>query len=602
MTNVLAILISVLTVAATPTDKLPDSLNLETVRALTVQHDGRWMPLDTLSRDVVESVLGRSLGRRHDPVLWLLVWTFEPTYWVDQPLITIANAELRKELELPVDRNVFSYTELTRHPRLQALSRELKPDVKLDPLQRKVKKIQEQLATLSEVFLGQTIRLIPDASNTSAAWQTIDKRPPHVSSEVETANTDWNRLQKAFIANDAAAFGNAVAALKSKLDALPAAYRPTPQLIDVELRYNRLHPFRLAWMIMAAGAILAALAALTRYKVLTVLAVVGLLAGFAVMTYGLSLRWTIAGRIPASNMYESLLFLSWGMGLFAIIAMLLIRDRVVPLTASFMGALSLFLAETLPVDHFIRPVAPVLLDTIWMSIHVPVIMVSYSVLALAALIAHTQLVVMAVAGRKQKLIETIDVLHYWYVHIGCILLGAGIATGSMWAASSWGRYWGWDPKEVWSLVAFLAYVAILHRRAAQAKPAKWIYCVGLVLSVLVVGIIALQLKPASSLGILAFIAGAASIPLFAFARGPFATACKSILAFWLIMMTYVGVNFVLGTGLHSYAFGTGAVAHYMFLIGGIDLLLLAACTIVYLIRQTLHPCTIHIVCKSGGST
>jgi hypothetical protein len=84
------------------------------------------------------------------------------------------------------------------------------------------------------------------------------------------------------------------------------------------------------------------------------------------------------------------------------------------------------------------------------------------------------------------------------------------------------------------------------------------------------------------LGIGGLAAAAVLVVLFAFARGPFPMALKSVLAFWLIVMTYVGVNYVLGIGLHSYAFGTGAVAHYMFLIGGIDLALIALCTGVYL--------------------
>jgi hypothetical protein len=76
--------------------------------------------------------------------------------------------------------------------------------------------------------------------------------------------------------------------------------------------------------------------------------------------------------------------------------------------------------------------------------------------------------------------------------------------------------------------------------------------------------------------------------LFVFTKGPFATALKSVLAFWLIIMTYVGVNYVLGIGLHSYGFGTGAVVQKMFVIGGIDLALILLCTIVYVFRRSLQ--------------
>jgi cytochrome c biogenesis factor len=105
-------------------------------------------------------------------------------------------------------------------------------------------------------------------------------------------------------------------------------------------------------------------------------------------------------------------------------------------------------------------------------------------------------------------------LLYWYTQVGSILLITGILTGSIWAASSWGRYWGWDPKEVWSLVAFLAYLAILHGRFERLI-------------------------------------------------GPFGVAALSIVAFWSVLMTYVGVNYVLASGLHSYGFGGSGVVRWM---------------------------------------
>ncbi|HSW44413.1 MAG TPA: cytochrome c biogenesis protein CcsA [Phycisphaerae bacterium] len=593
MTPLVAILTAMTWLASeSPADRLPQYMDLDTLRGITVLHDGRWPPLDTLARDVVESVTGRAFFQGRDPVLWLLAWTFDPDVWRKEPLIPIRNAELRAELGLPADKMVFSIEELLLHERFQSLVHQvtyMEGGKKLDPLQAKVRDISEKLHLLNSVFLGQVIRAVPHPEDGTAAWKLLGLGPPHGRPDAEPANAAWMELRRAFLAGDAAPFATASSRLRAALDDLPAAYRPTPELIATELSYNRLRPFRLAWIVMAAGAIFAALATLTGNNRLGVLAAIALVAGFAVLTWGLWLRWTIAGRIPAANMFESLLFLSWGMGAFAILSMLLIRDRVVPLTASFMGALALLLAENLPLDHYIRPIAPVLMDTVWMSIHVPIIMVSYSVLALAALIAHVQLVTMAAAPARVKLIATIDSLHYWYVSVGCILLGAGIMTGSMWAASSWGRYWGWDPKEVWSLVAFLAYLAILHRRADKESPPGWVYLVGLFLGAAVLMIMSFKIAPQSALGLAALAVAGGSIPLFAFSRGPFATALKSLLAFWLIIMTYVGVNYVLGIGLHSYGFGTGAVVRYMFFIGGIDLAFVLLCTAVFLGRRQPLP-------------
>jgi ABC-type transport system involved in cytochrome c biogenesis permease subunit len=561
---------------------LPSSLELSTLRGLCVQHDGRWMPLETLARDIVHAVTGRELYRDRDPVLWLLAWSFDSRSWAQEPLITIRNAELRRELQLAEDRTTFSYNELINHGHLRGLMDNLANvgDRKLDPLESKVSGIHEKLIQLQAVFAGRAIRVIPDPKDPLAAWAPIgaDEAPPELL-------TSWRELATSFIDDKPLPFAKASMAVVTAANSLPAAHRPTEGRMATELRYNRLQPFGTAWKVMFVGALLAAAAIFVRRRWFDALAFVGMLGGFLVLTYGLSLRWQIAGRIPASNMFESLLFLSWGMGAFAVVSVFVFKDRLVPLTASGMGAAALLLANILPVDHFIRPIAPVLLDTVWMSIHVPVIMVSYSVLALAVLIAHVQLVMMALAPKRTQAINLVDGLHYWYVHVGSILLAAGIITGSMWAASSWGRYWGWDPKEVWSLVALLGYLTILHVRIDHEQVPLWVYVLGAALCVGLLGVVIPALGPMSTGKMLGLLGAVAGMAILILAQGQFATAAKSVMCFWLIIMTYVGVNYVLGIGLHSYGFGTGAVARYMFLMGGTDLAFVALCTIVYRLRR-----------------
>jgi ABC-type transport system involved in cytochrome c biogenesis permease subunit len=163
----------------------------------------------------------------------------------------------------------------------------------------------------------------------------------------------------------------------------------------------------------------------------------------------------------------------------------------------------------------------VLSGTPWLAIHVPIIMVSYSVLALGVVIAHMQVGLTIFRPQRRELIGKMSDLLYWYIHVGGILLITGILTGSIWAASSWGRYWGWDPKEVWSLVAFVAYMAILH--------ARWD-------------------KQLESFGV----------------------AAMSIVAFQTILMTYLGVNFVLTTGLHSYGMGDSPVVTWMAIVAAVE--------------------------------
>jgi ABC-type transport system involved in cytochrome c biogenesis permease subunit len=597
-TLTLAIAGLVLAVPQSSAAALPETLDLERIRGLPVQHDGRWPPLDTVARDVVESVTGELLYEGHDPLLLFLGWTFAPEVWEQEPLIRIEPAQLRTELELPDSQAVFSYAELVTHQPLRDLIDRV-ADIrgrKPDPLESKVGDISGKLFTLQAVFHGHVIHAIPDPDDAIEPWRLIAPRSRGPAQVPPTVRAAWASLREAFLADDAAPFDAASTQLVKTLAALPVAHRPDPRLIATELHYNRLRPFRLAWMVMVAGAVLALAALLLRMRrfdragtartVADLAAVVVMLAGFGVLTYGLSLRWQIAGRIPAANMYESLLFLSWGMGAFAIISMLLVRDRFVPLTASALGAAALLIAEqVIPgEDHYVRPIGPVLMDTVWMSIHVPIIMVSYSVLALAVLIAHVQLVVMAAVPRRRELADAIDSLHYWYVHIGSILLLAGIVTGSMWAAASWGRYWGWDPKEVWSLVAFLGYLTILHVRINRESNPPWAYAAAALLGIGVFVLVVPKLAPLNAPKLLAFAGTAVAVIVFVLVRGQFATALKSILAFWLIIMTYVGVNYVLGIGLHSYGFGKGAVVRYMFLVGGIDLALIGVCCTVYVAR------------------
>ncbi len=566
--------------------ELPQTLDLTSIRSLVTQHDGRWPPLDTLARDKVWRVTGAEFFQGRDPVLVFLAWNFDPQFWMNEPLISIANAELRGELALSSTKKVFSYKELIEHPRLRQLTKDLSKrnsSAKMNPLESKVASINEKLSTLGEVFMGGTIHSVPHPTDPQGAWTSISSAS--VKTAASSTQQAWLQLHQAFNSDDAAAFTTASQNLHTQLQNLPAAYRPSGEKIAVELHYNQLQPYQLSWEIMLAATMLAALAMWIRKRWFDGLVALGLISGFAVLTYGLWLRWAIAGRIPASNMFESLLFLSWGMGLFAIFAMIVFNNRMVPLTACGMGALALLLADCLPMNHFIRPIPPVLADTIWMSIHVPIIMVSYSVLALAMLIAHVQVAVMCIAPKRKDWSVSLDATHYWYVHVGSILLLIGIVTGSMWAASSWGRYWGWDPKEVWSLVAFLGYITILHVRIDHEVIPRWVYGLGFLLFVLVFALAITRIGSPSGAKLLVYTGAAVALAIFVFTHGAFATATKSIMAFWLIIMTYVGVNYVLGIGLHSYGFGTGAVAHYMFLTGGIDLGLVALCAIVYLWRR-----------------
>ena len=471
------------TAAAATSD--PDAL-----RRLPVQHDGRVMPLDTLAREGVWKVTGYRSWNGMDPVATVLAWTLDPTNWADTPVVKIGSSELAVAAGWPPETTHASFLQLVRNPGVMNLISQARQDAEQEKPRHGVvqdaEKLEARLVWLKGFLDRESIRPIPDAANPNARWGV----PEHLHG-----------------ADDFAALLGG---------ARPAGWL-APGAIERELAYNSVRPTRIAWWILAA-ALVASIVAWNRQKRwLDAVSLLGLAAGFGVMTWGIATRWAIAGRIPASNMYESLLFLGWGVGLFALIAFLAIRNRIVVANANAMALLTMALTDLLPIDAFVHPVPPVLSGTPWLAIHVPIIMISYSVLALGVVFAHMQIGVSIFAPRKTDLVAKMGELLYWYTHVGSILLIAGILTGSIWAASSWGRYWGWDPKEVWSLVAFLAYIAILHARFDRQI-------------------------------------------------GSFGIAAWSIVAFQTILMTYLGVNFVLTAGLHSYGFGGSRIVNVMVLV------------------------------------
>ena len=241
---------------------LPDTLDLSTIRAITVQRDGRWPPLDTLARDCVESVTDEMFFQGYDPVLIFLDWTFDPSTAMTEPLIPIRNAELRGELELPEAQEVFSYAELVSHRRLRELAESLAhvEGRKLNPLESKVSGIEKKLSTLDAVFRGSILRPIPDPKDPNGTWTALATAQMSNMPKYQSVNEAWSALRHAFHKDDAAAFAAASVQFRDALAALPAASRPDPKLTAVELRFNRIEPFRIAWQIMVAGAVLAAIA------------------------------------------------------------------------------------------------------------------------------------------------------------------------------------------------------------------------------------------------------------------------------------------------------------------------------------------------------
>lgn len=222
---------------------------------------------------------------------------------------------------------------------------------------------------------------------------------------------------------------------------------------------------------------------------------------FVYLTFHISLRGIVSNHLPLSNGYETMLFMAWCSALLTLV----MRKKfylAFPF-GMFLCGLTILVATLGQSNPRITQLMPVL-HSPWLSVHVVTIMIAYSLLAFAMMNGITAFIVRYSGANRADIIEYLQVVSKVMFYPAIFLLAIGIFIGAVWANVSWGRYWGWDPKEVWALITMLVYSAALH---------------------------------------------SASLPWL---RRPMAFHLFCILAFLTVLITYFGVNFFLG-GMHSYA-------------------------------------------------
>ncbi len=290
---------------------------------------------------------------------------------------------------------------------------------------------------------------------------------------------------------------------------------PSEQHIKWEIFYNKHDAFRsLFWQFMLLSMVIFILAIVqifNRSKIWCYLTKI--LYGISIllflwMLFFMGLRWYISGHAPWSNAYESMVYVSFAIILFSLI--LGRKSALVLASGLFVGSMTLMIAHWNWMDPQIENLVPVL-NSYWLDIHVSVIVGSYGPFAIAMILGLVNLLLMALTNERNKdklesYIKELTIITEMTFTIGLVMLTVGNFLGGQWANESWGRYWGWDPKETWALVSIVIYALVIHAR---------------------------------------FVPGL---------RGYFAFNLMSIISFASIAMTYFGVNYYLA-GLHSYAKG-----------------------------------------------
>jgi cytochrome c-type biogenesis protein CcsB len=518
-------------------------LQLTDLRLVPTQSGGRIKPFDEFARETILSLTGmRSFGKM-DPSEMIISMMVDPKVWSDLPIIRISNDELKKQLMVDLGKKYFSPTELMKNnvflQYAQGISGEGGQvtskgiDVttsKKDPRAAELRNVVDRVTRFQSLVSGQLWMVAPDRSG---KWLSLNESMKEQTVQV----TAVMNLLKGYLEKNPELFNeNASLARKSIGELIPEMDSLSPKL-KAETLYNLLRPFLQAMIFYLIAGILWMFA-----KTFTLARLMAKFLTFSAMVlhvFGFALRCYVAGRPPVTNMYESIIWVSFGVMVFALLIYVKHRQNILLTTSTILAGLSLFAADAAPLvmDPTIRPLVPVLRSNYWLTIHVLTITLSYAAFMLAMGISNVSLFQFTRSSNEtvEQRISLLNQLSYRSLMFGTVLLAAGTILGGIWADYSWGRFWGWDPKEVWALIALLAYMAVLHGRYAG-----WI--------------------------------GKYTLPLW------------TVICFSTVLMAWYGVNFILGVGLHSYGFSNGGQA----VMAGFVLVQGAYCAWVAIRKKQMH--------------
>jgi len=495
-------------------------------RIVVQDSGGRMKPLDTLAHEILSKLTRKSelLGMNADQVL--LGMLTRPQVYQKLRMIKISHPLIAKKLGLPKETKYVSYDDFFDKKtgayilRQDVLAASRKRPADQSKYDKELLKADERLNIAYMVFQGSLLRIFPKPGDKNHTWyapmEAMKKFPPKEGEIVRLITASYfSSVDEGIKTGRWKKADDALDVIKKYQYFYGGKIIPSQKRIEFEITYNKLQIFdRLVPVYLLAGLLLLVLAFLhiikpkfsLKWPVRITLAV--LIAAFFVHTAGLGLRWYIAGHAPWSNAYESILYIAWATVLAGFVF-----SRRSPLTlaaTSILAGIFLFVAHLNWLDPQITNLVPVL-QSYWLMIHVAVITASYGFLGLGALLGMLVLVLFILRGKGKnpdidRAIKELTIINEMTLLVGLALITVGNFLGGVWANESWGRYWGWDPKETWAAVTILVYAAVVHMRF---------------------------------------------IPRL---KGIYAFNVAAVLAYSSVIMTYFGVNYYL-SGMHSYAAG-----------------------------------------------
>ncbi|MGJ8666209.1 MAG: cytochrome c biogenesis protein CcsA [Patiriisocius sp.] len=514
---------------------------------LVIQDNGRMKPIGTFASELIRKVSGSNSYNGLDANQVFISMTQYPRLWTQVPLIALkrGNDSIREVAGVPKGTEQITLLDLfdkdanyKLEPYLNAATSTNTPN----QFQKDFIKAHESFYLLNQALSGSILKIFPIPNDPGNKWVSF---PELNEANIKGQDSIFSRtvlplyfesLRTATKDNDYSKADEVLDLIRKYQENRGSEVMPSEEKVTAEILYNKVDIFNRLYKYFTVFGILMFIGIIVQIfrdgKVVN-----GLIktckyiiwAFFIAMTIGLIARWYVSGHAPWSDAYESIIYVAWATVFFGL-AFGRKSDLTIASTA-FVAAIILWVAHRNWLDPAISNLVPVL-DSYWLMIHVAVIVASYGPFTLGMILGVTALILMLLTNEKNKTkmelnIKEITTINEMALTVGLVMLTIGNFLGGQWANESWGRYWGWDPKETWALISIMVYAFVIHARLVPGLRGKWTFNM------------------------------------------------LSIIAYASIMMTYFGVNFYL-TGLHSYASGDVPVTPTFvgYIVGGAFLLML----------------------------
>ncbi len=505
--------------------------------------DGRSEPVHTMAFDVMHKISRKDqfefAGKGEmDAMQIFLDMILDPQYWKNQKIIYVREKSVARKLGIEGKYASF-YDLVDKDQNLR-----LKEDAEIafrkkpqdqNPFDKEVIKVSERFDIFIMLTQGILLKIFPEPVADSKVWISWDNPKAqillednmHLLNDLKIPQLNYNNFMGAYLN---AAFTAISSGDYSRADRIVgyieniqrhsamADLIPSPGQVKFEIFYNKAGIFITLRNIYGLLAIVLLLLAYAenfiekRNRIISGmlnLFLIFLGAAFAYHTFGLGLRWYLSGHAPWSNGYEALLLVGWA-GILA--GFSFIRYSKIPLAATALLAFfTLMTASHSSYDPQITNLQPVL-KSYWLIIHVATLTISYGFLGLAFILGIFILSLYVFKTQRNIVrfnlrIKELSNINEMNLTIGLFLATVGTFLGGVWANESWGRYWGWDAKETWALIITIVYSIVVHLRLVDKLRGDYLFTVG------------------------------------------------SVLAFGTVLMTFIGVNYYLSKGMHSYGSG-----------------------------------------------